>query len=227
VTGVRRVLFRSHLVSQTRPDLKFSVNQLSRRAKCPTSRDCKALRRLLFYADQTKHLGLTFCSYGQPFELFVTADSSFNCYSDSKSHTGVTVHLGQFAGAVMSFCGKQSIIADSSTVAEFIGAHQACKIIAWVQNLASQTRPDLKFPTSRDYKAVQCLLFYVDQIKHMGFTFCSYGQPFELFVTADSSFNCYSDSKSHMGVTLFIWDNYLELFCLSVLNNRLLQILQL
>jgi len=127
-----------YLVSQTRPDLKFSVNQLSRRTKSPTSLDSKAIRRLLFYVHPTKHWGLTFCSYGQPFELFVTADSSFNCYSDSKSHTGVTIHLGQFSGTVMSFCGKQSIIADSSTVAEFIGAHQACKIIALVQNLVSE-----------------------------------------------------------------------------------------
>jgi len=96
-------------------------------------------------------MGLTFCSHGQPFELFVIADSSFNYYSsDSKSHTGVTVHLGQFSGAVMSFCGKQSIIADSSTVAEFVEAHQACKIIVWVQNLLSEmdvklTQPDTLF----------------------------------------------------------------------------------
>jgi len=127
-----------YLVSQTRPDLKLSVNQLSRRNKSPTSRDYKIVRRLMFYVHQTKHLGLTFCSHRQPFELFVTADSYFNCYSDFKSHTGVTVDLGQFSGAIMSFCGKQPIIADSSTVAEFIGDHQACKTIAWVQNLHSE-----------------------------------------------------------------------------------------
>ena len=95
------------------------------RAKSPTSHDCKTIRRLLFYVRQTKHLGLTFCFHGQPFELFVSTDSLFNCDSDSKSHTGVTVHLGRFSGDVMSFCGKQSVIADSSTVAELIGAHQA------------------------------------------------------------------------------------------------------
>ena len=44
-----------HLVSQSRPDLEFSVNRLSRRAKSPTSRDYKATRRLLFYVHQTKH----------------------------------------------------------------------------------------------------------------------------------------------------------------------------
>ena len=50
-----------HFLSQTRPDLKFFVNQLSYRAKSPTSRDYKAVCRLLFYVHQTKHLGLTFC----------------------------------------------------------------------------------------------------------------------------------------------------------------------
>ena len=126
------VEFLHNLASQTRPDLKCFVNQLSRRSKCPTSPDHKAIRLLLFHMDQTKRMELTFLSHGQPFELFVTIDSSFNFYSDSKSPTGVTVHLGQVSGAVMSFCGKQSIIAESSTVAEFIVAHQACKIIAWV-----------------------------------------------------------------------------------------------
>ena len=142
------VVCLQHLASQTRPAIKVSVNQLSRRAKCPTSRDYKAVCRLLFYVDQTKHMGLTFCPHGQPFELFVTADSSFNCYSDSKSHTGVTVHLGQFSGAVMSFCGKQSIIAYHSTVAELIGAHHACKIIAWVQNFLSEMDVKLTQPAT-------------------------------------------------------------------------------
>jgi len=91
-------------------------------------------------------MGSTFCSHGQLFELFVTADSLFNWYSDSKSQTGVTVHLGKFSEAVMSFCGEQSIIADSSTVAEFIGAHQACKIIAWVQNLLPEMDVKLTQP---------------------------------------------------------------------------------
>jgi len=140
-----------HLVSQTRPDLKFSLNQLSRRSKYHTSCNYEAIRRLLFYVDQTKHMGFTFCSHGQPFELFVTADFSFNCYNDSKSHTGITVHLEQFSGAVMSFCGKCLIIADSSTVAEFIGAQQAC-IIAWIQNLLSEM----------DVKLIQPAVIYQD-----------------------------------------------------------------
>ena len=46
--------------------------------------------------------------------------------------------VNNFSGPVMSFYGKQSIIADSSAVAEFIDTHQVWKIIAWVRNLLSE-----------------------------------------------------------------------------------------
>jgi len=65
---------------------------------------------------------------------FVTADSSFDCYSDFNSHMGVSFRLWQFSGAVMTFSGKKSIIADSSTIADFDGAHQERKIIDLIQN---------------------------------------------------------------------------------------------
>jgi hypothetical protein len=124
-----------YLADQTRPDLKYPVNQLSRRSKAPTRRDFRAARRVLFYLEQTKLEGLTFCTHGLPFEMYVTADASYNCYADSKSHTGISIHLGRFSGSVSSLSTKQSVIADSSTVAEFIGSHKACQQIAWAQNL--------------------------------------------------------------------------------------------
>ena len=78
------------------------MNQLSRRSKAPTRRDFRAARRVLFYLEQTKLEGLTFCTHGLPFEMYVTADASYNCYADSKSHTGISIHLGRFSGSVSS-----------------------------------------------------------------------------------------------------------------------------
>jgi len=52
----------------------------------------------------------------------------------------------------MSLCGKQSTIADSSTVADFIGANQACKIIDWAQNVLSEM----------DIKLTQPAIFFQD-----------------------------------------------------------------
>ena len=74
-----------YLTDHTRPDLKYSTNQLSRRSLSPTARDMKAARHILRYLSQTLSYGITFCTYGFPFELFVTVDVSYNCYTDSKS----------------------------------------------------------------------------------------------------------------------------------------------
>jgi hypothetical protein len=136
-----------HLTDQSRPDLRYSINQLSKRTKSPTARDLKAARRVFTYLSQTTSHGIIFCTYGFPFELYVTVDVSYNCYADSKSHTGFSFHLGRFSGAVYAFSKKQIITADSSTAAEFIGTHKACQQIGWTQNLLSEMGIPILSPT--------------------------------------------------------------------------------
>ena len=127
-----------YLMTQTRPDLHFSVTQLSRRSSKATTKDMLACDRILKYVANTQHYGLTFCTYGDPLDLHVMCDVSYNCYPDSsKSHTGVSLHFGRYSCAFMTISKKQTIIADSSTVAEFIGTHAAVKAILWVRNLLS------------------------------------------------------------------------------------------
>ena len=137
-----------YLAEQSRPDLKLAVNLLSRRNKSPTHRDLRAARRVLYYLEQTQDDGIIFCTYGLPFELYVTTDASYDCHLDSKSHSGLSFHLGRFSGSFLSMSKKQKIIADSSTVAEFIGAHTSCQTIAWVMNLLSEMKVTLKQPAT-------------------------------------------------------------------------------
>ena len=105
-----------HLATQTQPELILSATQLSRRDVC-------AVDRVLRYVAGTVDVGQTYCSYGLSPELCTTVDVSYNCHADSKSHTGVTVHYGRFSTPFIPMSKKQSIIADSSTAAEFIGTH--------------------------------------------------------------------------------------------------------
>ena len=105
-----------HLATQSWPELIFSVTQLSRRNKKATRRDMYAVDRTLRYVVGTPTLGQTYCTYGLPPELYATVDVSYNCHADSKSHTG------RFSTPFISMSKKRSIIADSSTAAEFIGA---------------------------------------------------------------------------------------------------------
>ena len=68
----------------------------------------------------------------------LTYKSSYNCYSDSKSHTGVSLHLGRYSGSFLSMSKKQSILAESTTVSEFVGTHSAVQKVLWAQNMLTE-----------------------------------------------------------------------------------------
>jgi len=127
-----------YLASQTRSDLLYAVGQLSRRSNKCTARDMKAADRLLDYIRQTPGLGLTLGSSSGSLDIHAFVDASYNCYADSKSHTGVAIKLGDDSGAFFTMSKKQSITADSTTVAEFIGTHSCCQKILWAQNLLAE-----------------------------------------------------------------------------------------
>ena len=127
-----------YLASQTRSDLLYAVGQLSRRSNKCTARDMKAADRLLDYIRQTPGLGLTLGSSSGSLDIHAYVDASYNCYADSKSHTGVAIKLGDDSGAFFTMSKKQSITADSTTVAEFIGTHSCCQKILWAQNLLAE-----------------------------------------------------------------------------------------
>jgi hypothetical protein len=127
-----------HLATQSRPELILSVTQLSRNNKKATRRDMSAVDRTLRYVAGTPTVGQTYCTYGLPPELYATVDVSYNCHADSKSHTGVSLHYGRFSTSFISMSKKQSIIADSSTAAEFIGAHTGAQAIMWARNFLEE-----------------------------------------------------------------------------------------
>jgi hypothetical protein len=127
-----------YLASQSRPDLLYATTQLSRRSNKCTARDMKAADRVLNYISITRALGLTLGSNSLDWKLHALVDASYNCYSDSKSHTGISLHLGFDSGSFLALSKKQSVTADSSTVAEYIASHTACQKILWAKNLLTE-----------------------------------------------------------------------------------------
>eukprot|EP01031_Cornospumella_fuschlensis_P031801 gene31801-38441_t len=96
-----------------------------------------AVDRILQYVAGTPTLGLTFQS-SEGIKLYATVDASYGNHTDRKSHTGVTLHIGRTSGSFLSRSKKQTITADSSTVAEFVATHVAAKEIMWVRSLLSE-----------------------------------------------------------------------------------------
>ena len=123
----------SYLAMQSRPDILFAVNTLARKTKAPNQEDLDAINRVLNYVVGTKHLGLLLNS-GEGIKLYATVDASYASHSDFKSHTGCTLHLGRHSASFRSLTKKQTVMADSSTVAEYIGIHLAAKEVMWTRN---------------------------------------------------------------------------------------------
>jgi hypothetical protein len=97
----------------------------------------------LWYVAGTRTLGLRFLS-GEGIMLYCTVDAAYANHIDRKSHTGVTLHVGRNSGSFHSVSKKQTITADSSTVAEFIGTHIAAKEVMWARAFLKE----LGFPQS-------------------------------------------------------------------------------
>jgi hypothetical protein len=92
-----------YLASQSRPDLSYAITQLSLRSNKCTFRDMKAVNRLLNYIFLTRDLGLTLGSTSGDWELHAFVDASYDCYPDSKSHSGISLHLGLDSEAFLCY----------------------------------------------------------------------------------------------------------------------------
>jgi hypothetical protein len=130
-----------YLAIMTRPDILYAVSSLSRIAVTPTNLDLLAINRVLLYVAGTREKGLKLCSE-DGITLYATVDASYACHPDFKSHSGCTLHIGRHSGAITALSKKQTVTADSSTVAEFVATHTVTREIMWARSfLASVGYP--------------------------------------------------------------------------------------
>ena len=118
----------------TRADILYAVSMATTKTKNPTTSDLSAVDKILSYLVGTKSMKLKLGS-NEGVVLYATVDASYASHGDSKSHSGITLHIGIDSGSIMSVSKKQKIIADSSTSAEFIAAHLAAKEVLWCRRL--------------------------------------------------------------------------------------------
>ena len=124
----------------TRPDIAYAVNKLATYTANPSLPHYGALKRILQYLAGTKTLGITYRASqdetgdGNLFHGF--ADASFASADDLKSITGY-VFLAA-GGAITWRSKKQTIIALSSTEAEYIALSEAGREACWLRNLYTE-----------------------------------------------------------------------------------------
>ena len=118
----------------TRPDIAYTVQQLSQFASDPAQVHLQAAKRALRYLQGTQNLHLTYQhDNGGTGSIQSYSDADFAAGEDRKSISG---YIFTLAGSPISWqAKKQSTIALSTAEAEYAALTQAAKEVIWLQNL--------------------------------------------------------------------------------------------
>ncbi|GJV69455.1 putative ribonuclease H-like domain-containing protein [Tanacetum coccineum] len=119
-------------LTASRPDIMYAVCVCSRFQVTPKTSHLNAVKRIFKYLKGKPNLGLWY-PRDSPLDLEALSDSDYGGSNlDRKSTTGGCQFLGQ---RLISWqCKKQTIVATSTTEAEYVAAANCCGQVLWVQN---------------------------------------------------------------------------------------------
>ncbi|GJX63974.1 putative ribonuclease H-like domain-containing protein [Tanacetum coccineum] len=119
-------------LTASRPDIMFVVCACARFQVTPKVSHLHAVKRIFRYLKGQPKLGLWY-PRDSPFDLEAFSDSDYAGASlDRKSTTGGCQFLGK---RLISWqCKKQTIVANSTTEAEYVVAANCCGHVLWIQN---------------------------------------------------------------------------------------------
>ena len=140
-----------YLAIGTRPDIMFSVAKLAQYNNNPGPQHWQAVKHILRYIQGTMELKLTYRSDG----LNTMSSKLFKGYSDTdhagdldtcQSTSGFLIKMGT---RVVSWSAKkQTVVADSSTKAEYVSASSAGWEILWMCSLLQELGMKIEGGTS-------------------------------------------------------------------------------
>ncbi|GJZ13677.1 putative ribonuclease H-like domain-containing protein [Tanacetum coccineum] len=119
-------------LTASRPDIMFAVCACARHQVTPKASYLNAVKRIFRYLKHQPKLRLWY-PRDSPFELEACLDSDYGgAILDRKSTTGDCQFFGR---RLISWqCKKQTIMANSTTEAEYVAAANCCGQVLWIQN---------------------------------------------------------------------------------------------
>nr|GEX22587.1 hypothetical protein [Tanacetum cinerariifolium] len=119
-------------LTASRPDIMFAVSAYSRNQVTPTTSNLEAVKKIFKYLKGQPKLGLWYPKES-PLVREAYSDSDYaGANKDRKSTTGGCQFLGRWL--ISWQCKKQTIVATSSTEAEYVTAANCCGQVLWIQN---------------------------------------------------------------------------------------------
>nr|GEU78892.1 putative ribonuclease H-like domain-containing protein [Tanacetum cinerariifolium] len=129
-------------LTSSRPDIMFAVCICAHFHVTPKASHLHAVKRIFRYLKGKPHLGLWYLK-DLPFNLVAYSDSDYAGASlDRKSTTGGCQFL--CCRLISWQCKKQTVVATSSTKAEYVATASCCAQVLWIQNQLLDYGPDQK-----------------------------------------------------------------------------------
>lgn len=124
-----------HLATHTCPNIQFTVNLLSQFANKPSQSHWKMVKHVFRYLKGTKSIGLLFTkSMDKDNQLCGWANANYGRTTiNQKSTTGYFITL--YGNPVSWTTKKQTVVAQSTTKAEFIAMNLCAKQAQWLSTL--------------------------------------------------------------------------------------------
>ena len=134
-TQYRSIVGALQYVTLTRPDITFAVNQVCQFLQVPTDVHMTVVKRIIRYLKGTISYECGFSPSTLQLRAFCDADWA-GCPSDRRSTHGFYVFLG---ANPISWCSrKQTVVARSSTEAEYMSLANTATKLCWVQSLIKE-----------------------------------------------------------------------------------------
>nr|GEZ15535.1 hypothetical protein [Tanacetum cinerariifolium] len=117
-------------LTSSRPDIMFAICTCAHFQVTPKASHLYAVKRIFRYLKGKPHLGLWYLK-DSPFDLVVYSDSDYAGASlDRRSTTGGCQFLR--CRLISWQCKKQTVVATSSTEAEYVAAARCCAQVLWI-----------------------------------------------------------------------------------------------
>jgi len=123
----------------TRPDIAFAVGILSRFTAYPRVKHAKALNRVFRYLNGTIHMGITYTRSSEPPIPIGYSDSDFGGTVVREGRRSTSGYIFFLAGGPVSWSAKrQSVVATSSTEAEYIAQYNGAREGIWIRTFLQE-----------------------------------------------------------------------------------------
>ncbi|GKV19636.1 hypothetical protein SLEP1_g29867 [Rubroshorea leprosula] len=163
-SGYRSIVGALQYLTFTRPDIAFSIQQVSQYMHSPTVYHFQAVKRILRYLKGTLHYGLQLRRIKTiSLHLFTDADWA-GCLDTRRSTSGFCLFLGN---SLISWSSKkQSIVSRSSAEAEYRAIANVVAEATWVRQLLHELYFPVSFPTILYCDNISALYMSTNLVQH-------------------------------------------------------------